>query len=62
MSFNSLYLQLLTINITMLHEFSDAEMYYCDVCEEYLPIGTMYELQDGRIVCEDCHANIEEEE
>lgn len=46
----------------MLHEFSDAEMYYCDVCEEYLPIGTMYELQDGRIVCEDCHANIEEEE
>lgn len=38
----------------MSHEFNDSEMYYCDICGEYLPLETMYELPDGRIVCEDC--------
>ena len=38
----------------MSHEFSDAEMYCCDICGEYLPMEMMFELQDGRIVCETC--------
>lgn len=46
----------------MSHEFNDSEMYYCDVCGEYLPIETMYELDDGRIVCEDCLEELEAEE
>ncbi len=46
----------------MPHEFSDTEMYYCDICGEYLPIETMYELEDGRIVCESCCEMIEQEE
>ena len=42
------------------YEFSDSEMYYCDICGEYLPIEEMYELEDGRIVCEDCLNELEE--
>lgn len=38
----------------MAHEFNDSEMYYCDICGEYLPIEEMYELADGRIVCAEC--------
>ena len=44
----------------MSHEFSDSEMYPCDIYGEYLPIETMYELQDGRIVCEVCMNEMEE--
>lgn len=38
----------------MSHEFNDAEIYPCDNCGEYLPIETMFELEDGSIVCEKC--------
>lgn len=44
----------------MSHEFSDSEMCFCDICGEYLPIELMYELEDGRIVCEDCLNEMEE--
>lgn len=46
----------------MSHEFNDAEMYYCDICGEYLPIETMCELQDGRIICEACYSELTGEE
>lgn len=45
----------------MSFEFNDSEMYYCDICGEYLPIETMYELEDGRIVCDRCAEDVEEE-
>lgn len=45
----------------MSHEINDSEMYYCDICGEYLPLETMYELEDGRIVCEECMNQILEE-
>lgn len=38
----------------MSHEFNDCEMYYCDCCGAYLPLEMMYQLDDGRIVCERC--------
>lgn len=46
----------------MSHEFNDSEMYYCDICGEYLPFEKMYELEDGRIVCEYCLEELEGEE
>jgi len=44
----------------MSHEYSDAEMYPCDCCGEYLPVEEMYELEDGRIVCSECLEEINE--
>ncbi len=38
----------------MPHEFNDSELYPCDNCGEAYPYELMYELNDGRIVCEDC--------
>ena len=35
-------------------EFDESEMYPCDICGEFLPMGEMHELGDGRIVCPDC--------
>ena len=43
-------------------EFSDAEMCYCDICGEYLPIEEMYELNEGRIVCRNCLDDMDAEE
>lgn len=37
-------------------------MYYCDICGEYLPIEEMHELNDGRIVCQDCLDDMDAEE
>lgn len=49
------YFQRIINNLSLMsYEFNDSEMYYCDICGEYLPLETMYELQDGCIVCEDC--------
>lgn len=38
----------------MSHEFNDAEMYPCDICGNAYPIDMMYQLEDGRIICQDC--------
>lgn len=38
----------------MANEFDYAEMYPCDICGEGYPIEEMYELEDGRLVCEEC--------
>lgn len=46
----------------MSHEFSDADMHYYDICGEYLPIEEMYELNDGRIVCQNCLDDMDAEE
>ena len=46
----------------MSHEFSDAEMYHCDICGEYIPIEEMYELNDGRIVCQNCLDDMDADE
>lgn len=46
----------------MSHEFNDAEMAYCDICGDFVPYETMFELEDSRIVCEDCMDEIETEE
>ncbi|MBQ0081301.1 MAG: hypothetical protein KBS95_07150 [Alistipes sp.] len=46
----------------MSHEFNDSEMYPCDMCGEYLPIEVMYELEDGRIICQVCLESIEDED
>ena len=31
-------------------EFDESEMYPCDICGEFWPMGEMHELEDGRIV------------
>ena len=35
-------------------EFDESEMYPCDICGEFWPMGEMHELEDGRIACPDC--------
>ena len=35
-------------------EFDESEMYPCDICGEFWPMGGMHELEDGRIACPDC--------
>ena len=35
-------------------DFDESEMYPCDICGEFWPMGEMYELGNGRIVCPDC--------
>ena len=34
-------------------EFDESEMYPCDICGEFWPMGEMHELEDGRIACPD---------
>lgn len=31
----------------------------CDICGELHSYGDMYELEDGRIICEDCMVDLE---
>ena len=43
-------------------EVDESEMYPCDICGEFWPMGAMYELEDGRVVCPDCmEDNIDEQ-
>ena len=43
----------------MAYEFDESEMYPCDMCGEGYPIETMYKMDDGSIVCEDCLREIQ---
>lgn len=49
-------------NCDMSYEFDELELYPCDICGEGFPYEEMYELEDGRIICAECLARLEEEE
>jgi len=44
------------------YEFSESEHVPCNFCGSMLPYGMLTELEDGRLICDECLAELDNEE